>query len=213
MRWISEHLRHERMALLLEMRQACVENRLHFNKDAAIVDAVVTTIKRSHRNILKNGGEGVTMSELVSVAETTAMASVEDSENTGHVSRLVSDGSAAQVCRNIVMSLGSPRASPSLPECMDPKRQHYHDWHWPMLLMRALRLPLGLAELIMEYLPTPRMWKWSLVRLKKRITLAPHAATIDISIILDEMFTDMTLFQGSTQRVHLLNIARNEQVI
>jgi hypothetical protein len=75
-----------------------------------------------------------------------------------------------------------------------------------------MHLPLGLCELIMDYLPTPRVWKWSLVRLKKRINLASHAATIDISIILDEMFTDMTLFRGSVQRVHLLSIARNEPV-
>ncbi|CAE7801061.1 unnamed protein product, partial [Symbiodinium microadriaticum] len=76
----------------------------------------------------------------------------------------------------------------------------------------CLHLPLGLTEIILDFLPTPRVWKWSLVRLKKRITLAPHAATIDISFILDEMFTDMTLFRGPTQRVHLSNIAKNEAI-
>lgn len=233
-RWISEHLRRERTALLQNMREACLNHRLRFTKDAAIVDSVVCAVNEFPRG---PGDDCVDLNQLVEIAEATSASfdtEAQSNDRSGHVARLVADGRAAEVCRNIALSLG--RTSPSratLPVSMDPIRNCYNDWHWPILLMRwvsliqemtmcayclliscrrCMHLPLGLCELIMDYLPMPRVWKWSLVRLKKRINLASHAATIDISIILDEMFTDMTLFRGSVQRVHLLNIARNEPV-
>jgi hypothetical protein len=64
----------------------------------------------------------------------------------------------------------------------------------------------------MEYLPTPRPWKWALNRLKRRITLSSHTSTVDISIMLDEMLTDMNLFQCKAPYVHLLRIAGSTQV-
>jgi len=38
----------------------------------------------------------------------------------------------------------------------------YVDWQWPQLVMRCLELPLGVFELIIDMLPKPRIWHWSL---------------------------------------------------
>lgn len=81
-----------------------------------------------------------------------------------------------------------------------------------MLLKRVFDLPLGVHELVIDFLPAPRIWKLCIHRLKRRVTLAPQAATLDISIMLDEMITDMCLFRPPRQRGHLIALSRNESV-
>lgn len=75
-----------------------------------------------------------------------------------------------------------------------------------------MSLPEGVFEMIMEYLPSPRVWKWSLNRLKKRISISPQISVVDISILIDEMLTDLNLFDSSNQRGHLMRITGNPEV-
>lgn len=79
-------------------------------------------------------------------------------------------------------------------------------------MLRAMHLPTGPRKLIMAYIPTPRLWKQSLVRLSKRIDLAPLVAARDMSVILDEILTDTGLFKGTNQHMHLAKIAKSPQV-
>jgi hypothetical protein len=81
-----------------------------------------------------------------------------------------------------------------------------------VLLKRVFDLPLGVHELVVDFLPAPRIWKTCIHRLKRRVTLAPQAATLDISIMLDEMITDMCLFRPPHQRGHLVTLSRSEAV-
>lgn len=65
----------------------------------------------------------------------------------------------------------------------------------------------------MEMLPLPRVWQWSLLRLRRRCKLAPHQAVVDISIIMDEILRDSALFAGTDQSNLLIKINRSPQVI
>jgi hypothetical protein len=85
----------------------------------------------------------------------------------------------------------------------------YVEWQWPTLLLRCMDLPPGLFELIVDMLPLPRVWQWSLSRLKKRARLSPHQAIHDLSILMDEIVTDANIFAGRDQRAHLVRISRN----
>lgn len=66
--------------------------------------------------------------------------------------------------------------------------------------------------MIVDYLPSPRVWKWSLNHLKKRATLCPHVAVVDLSILIDEILTDLKLLHSPIQKGHLLRINENQQV-
>lgn len=88
----------------------------------------------------------------------------------------------------------------------------YIHLHVPIHEFRVFNLPLGLHELIVDFLPNPRIWKFSLNRLKRRITLAAQPATLDISILLDEMLTDMVLFHQPDQAGHLIQLSRHREV-
>lgn len=66
--------------------------------------------------------------------------------------------------------------------------------------------------MIADYLPSPRVWKWSLNHLKKRAILCPHIAVLDLSVLIDELLTDMKIFHSPTQKGHLMSINGNQQV-
>eukprot|EP01036_Dinobryon_divergens_P026735 gene26735-35415_t len=86
------------------------------------------------------------------------------------------------------------------------------EWQWPLLLMRVMELPPGLFESIIEYLPFPRVWQWSIVRLKNRCKLAPLQAMTDMSTMIDEILIDANLFGSKGQNNLLIRIARNPQI-
>ena len=73
-------------------------------------------------------------------------------------------------------------------------------------------LPPGVFELIADMLPMPRVWQWSILRLKRRCKLAPHQAVCDITIIMDEILTDACVFAGHQQSL-LVRINQNPQVL
>lgn len=73
-------------------------------------------------------------------------------------------------------------------------------------------MPNGVFELIMDYMPLPRIWQWSLLRLSRRCKLAPQQAMIDMSIIMDEILKDTIIFAGLDQTNQMVKITRSPQV-
>ena len=87
------------------------------------------------------------------------------------------------------------------------------NWQWPLLLNKCLsKLPTGIFELVMDFLPTPRVWQWSLLRLKRRCKLAPHQAVLDMSILMDEILCDSLIFGGPDQKYLMFKISSSPQV-
>jgi hypothetical protein len=76
-----------------------------------------------------------------------------------------------------------------------------------------MAMPPGVFELIMEMLPMPRIWQWSLLRMPRRCKLAPQQAMIDMSIIMDEILKDSVIFAGMDQTNQMVKINRSPQVI
>lgn len=95
---------------------------------------------------------------------------------------------------------------------MAPRHEGYSDWQWPFLMNRCMSLPSRLFELVMEYMPLPRVWQWSLLRLKRRCKLAPQQAVQDMSVIMDEILCDSAIFAGTDQKNLLIKINRSPQV-
>lgn len=75
-----------------------------------------------------------------------------------------------------------------------------------------MTLPSGVFELVADYLPLPRIWHWSLIRLRRRCKLAPYQAVQDISIIMDEIMRDAAIFAGRDQSNLLTKLNRSPQV-
>jgi len=105
-------------------------------------------------------------------------------------------------------------SQPELPHSsrMLLRTQGYSDWQWPFLMMRCMTLPAGLTELIWEFLPLPRVWQWSLLRLKRRCKLAPQQAVQDLSKLMDEIVCDLAIFPGSNQTNLLMKINQSPQI-
>eukprot|EP01034_Spumella_vulgaris_P028371 gene28371-35213_t len=70
---------------------------------------------------------------------------------------------------------------------------------WSSVLFKAMHLPFGLYETVMEYLPLPRVWKWSLSRIERRIKWDPQQAMLDLSCVMDEILRDANVISGVDQ--------------
>ncbi len=83
----------------------------------------------------------------------------------------------------------------------------YEDYQWPLLFLKTFEMPLGVFDLIMDFLPSPRIWDWSLIQLRRRCRLAPRVAIMDSYIIMDEILSDSNIFPGSEQKGLLVRLA------
>ena len=81
-----------------------------------------------------------------------------------------------------------------------------------LYMYRCLELPMGIFELIMEMLPLPRIWHWSLWCLKRRCRLAPYVAITDSYIIIDEILADLNLFNSKNQSGLLVKLNNSPEV-
>mmetsp|Transcript_1189 Transcript_1189/g.1931 ORF Transcript_1189/g.1931 Transcript_1189/m.1931 type:complete len:639 (+) Transcript_1189:157-2073(+) len=205
-RYIQEHVRLERIVLLNEMRKASLNNRLELKHDTAVLHSLhnaICSLPPRPNTSLSCEWDG-----LAEVASTHFSDSLPGCTN---LSKLIAMGGGMDLCRHLAAAIFKCRFPAARPTEMQPPRLGYAGWQWPFILMRCMKLPLGVYELVMEYLPVPRMWQWSLNRLKRRIGLAPHPSTVDVSLILDEMIADMNLFPGR-QKAHLVRIARSPAI-
>ncbi len=73
---------------------------------------------------------------------------------------------------------------------------------------RCFYLPRGLFELVADFIPRPRVWKISLLRLKRRALLAPNQTIRDTAAVMDEMVADMSLLSGGNNSRSLVRIAQ-----
>mmetsp|Transcript_25235 Transcript_25235/g.42570 ORF Transcript_25235/g.42570 Transcript_25235/m.42570 type:complete len:814 (+) Transcript_25235:105-2546(+) len=239
---LQDTAREERAELLRTMRRASIRNQLQYSPETKQVLAIIQGVDRfeclpdgTDRLIDPDNFHTVVRRVLGSAAPETA-----DVYHSSYSKIITSNPSSSSsrssppayradwtfpsdVC---LANINSPvhssfiasapyRARHPLPtpEVMYPHRPGYAPWQWPVLLKRVFDLPLGVHELVIEYLPAPRIWKTCIHRLKRRVTLAPQAATLDIAIMLDEMITDMCIFRPPQQRGHLITLSRNESVM
>jgi ankyrin repeat protein len=83
------------------------------------------------------------------------------------------------------------------------------DWEWPLLMLRCFSLPAGVFELICDMIPSPRVWQWSLWRLKQRCKLCPQQAATDLSIIMNEILTDANIWESKCTSEPLVTLAQS----
>lgn len=75
-----------------------------------------------------------------------------------------------------------------------------------------MSLPLGIFDLIIEFLPSPRIWSLQLFRLRKRCRLAPLVSIHDTSILMDEILCDANIFKMPKQKNLLMAINQNSSL-
>ena len=73
-------------------------------------------------------------------------------------------------------------------------------------------MPQGVFEHIIDFIPPPRVWDSSLVRVINRAKLAPHQALLDTSAVLDEMMCDLRVFTDPVQTSLLVRLNRSPSV-
>ena len=97
--------------------------------------------------------------------------------------------------------------------CRSASNQNYHPSEWAYLLYKCMdKLPTEVFDLIVDMLPVPRLWQWTLFRLKRRCKLSPKVAITDISILMDEILCDSNIFNSRDQTNLLIRIAHNPQI-
>lgn len=92
------------------------------------------------------------------------------------------------------------------------KSGKYQDWQWASLMMNCMTLPSGVFETIMDFMPLPRVWQWSLIRSKRRCKLSPIQTMMDLSVLMDEILADANIFGGADQSNLLIKLNRNPQI-
>lgn len=83
---------------------------------------------------------------------------------------------------------------------------------WPLLLFKFMYLPDEAFHLIVSFLPSPRLWQWSLPRLKKRSQLSAKQALIDTSVIIDEVLSDSCIFSNGDSEYLLTKLIRQPTI-
>lgn len=97
----------------------------------------------------------------------------------------------------------------SSPECS--KEHRFSDtkgWTWPVTMMKIISMPMGVFEHIVDFIPAPRVWENSLVRVASRAKLSPQQAILDTSVIIDEILCDLRVFTDSNQKMLLVRLSR-----
>jgi hypothetical protein len=75
-----------------------------------------------------------------------------------------------------------------------------------------MSLPLGVYEMIVEYLPSPHAWKWSLNHLKRRAIFSPQITVNDTSLLIDELLSELKILDFPHQKGTLMRIATSPEV-
>jgi len=79
-------------------------------------------------------------------------------------------------------------------------------------LWRSLGLSQPLFRHIVEFLPLPRLWETTLVKLRRRCHIDPNEAIRGGLKIIDEILTDLLISRDHVQEMHLVRLARDESV-
>lgn len=208
---IQEGRHRQRTPILIEQREANQHGLLRLNSTLDGVSKLYGAVQRLERNSystadpLREADEQV-LEDFTNNMHVFSVAATTAPQNTLEIMRR---NIQAETSWNAeILSQPIYRASTR----MALRQQNYSDWQWPYLLQRCMSLPSGLYEHVMEYIPMPRVWQWSLLHLKRRCKLAPHQAVLDMSIIIDEILTDAAIFAGADQRFLLIKLNRSPQI-
>eukprot|EP00607_Mallomonas_marina_P007855 CAMPEP_0182420398 /NCGR_PEP_ID=MMETSP1167-20130531/5168_1 /TAXON_ID=2988 /ORGANISM="Mallomonas Sp, Strain CCMP3275" /LENGTH=639 /DNA_ID=CAMNT_0024596285 /DNA_START=114 /DNA_END=2033 /DNA_ORIENTATION=- len=217
-RRIQDHQRRQRSTLLSRMRVAQLKGALRLVPDEERVSVLIQTAQKSLIDARNPGDVHIsmpTMDGLINGSSTTLTDcnGVFDSPSDVTLPPPPPGDDAASAVALIRETLRRSHApaDPDIPG-LRPKQIGYEDWMWPQLLNRCMDLPPGVFELIVDLLPTPRIWQWSLWRLRRRCKLAPQQAVLDICSLMDEILADANFFAGKNQKTLLQRIARNPQI-
>jgi ankyrin repeat protein len=76
-----------------------------------------------------------------------------------------------------------------------------HPHLWSMMWVRAMqKLPSDCLKYIISFIPSPRIWDWSLLKIKEGLEFRGAEVIMrDLFIIVDEVFTDSNLFTKYTK--------------
>jgi hypothetical protein len=75
-----------------------------------------------------------------------------------------------------------------------------------------MTMPPGVFDHIMDYVPLPRIWEDSLLRILGRAKLLPPQAIADTSRVVDEILNDCLTFTTARPTRLLIDLSRNKQV-
>jgi ankyrin repeat protein len=172
---------------LIEATRVTTIDKLRAQTSLFKLEAAQKTIEAFHANqgfILRSG-------TLVSKDSKSAMQFIQNSVSQSHHESLISK-------------------IPSFPSSLIPAKKvsDYADWQWVSLLYRCMSLPEGVFELVMDMLPLPRVWHWTLDRLARRCKLAPQQAMLDMSVMMDEILADSVIVEDRHQCNLLVKLNR-----
>lgn len=233
-RKIQESRRHVRAALLGEMRSAYQRGLLRFSPPEQIALALLEEVKRQAA-VERSAGAANDSIVAASSKAFTAMRPGSSGIPLDHpvqsaVARGLAWPASSTIVANSTAGLAIDALSPEIqaafetikalatspqrefPSIMHFQRRGVYDWQWPFLLYRVMGMPYGIFELIADFLPSPRIWQWSLYRLKRRCAIAPYVAITDLSVIVDEILADANIFAGPDQKNLLIKINKCTEV-
>lgn len=198
---IQDHQRKQRSVLLARMRMAHRNGNLKLAPEEQRVATLIQSVLQ----------EGTNNRSSTSSTSSDSNSSINSFFTSSILSNTLTEDMA--VAGKVVAEILNPVAD--MPAASPPLRQKqpkYADWMWPMLLQRCMNLPPGIFEKITEMLPAPRVWQWSLWRLRRRCKVAPQQAVADLCVMMDEILVDMNLFAEKNQTTLLAKLARNPQI-
>jgi len=86
---------------------------------------------------------------------------------------------------------------------LQQRKRGISDHMWGMFWARCMqRIPMDCIILIIGYIPAPRIWNWTLRKLKNRMRIpgCQLSCTFDLFTMVDEIFIDSQLFAVTAER-------------
>lgn len=213
---IQERHQQKRMEVIKEIRKAYLENKLKLCPMEEFVSELVTAVKDT--TAVANGTMTFKLTPARQEQLTKQDQLIKDflqsaphlpiqakaPEKTLQTIRSVLAGDYAAAASRIPLYRNSSRPAVRV--------RDYADWMWPMVFQRALTLPHGVFENVMEFLPLPRVWSWSLSHMLRRCRLAAQQTVVDLTTLIDEILCDSCVVGDDVQKQILVKIARSPQV-
>lgn len=213
---IQERHQQKRMEVIKEIRKAYLENKLKLCPMEEFVSELVTAVKDTTAvakgtmtfKLTPARQEQLTKQDqlikdfLQSAPHLPIQAKAP--EKTLQTIRAVLAGDYAAAASRIPVYRNSSRPAVRV--------RDYADWMWPMVFQRALTLPHGVFENVMDFLPLPRVWSWSLSHMLRRCRLAAQQTVVDLTTLIDEVLCDSCVVGDDVQKQILVKIARSPQV-
>jgi ankyrin repeat protein len=209
---IQERHLAKRNEVIREIRDAYVQGKLQLSPTDQFVVDLVTAVKDTSA-VSSSHRSAATQQRLVE-QQALIQDFLASSPNLPLYSR--SPETSLQTIRSVLAGeyMQAAKAVPVYRTASRPAMRcvDYADWLWPLLFQRVLTLPPGVFETVIEFLPMPRVWSWSLSHMLRRCRLAPQQAVMDLSILMDEILRDSNVVGDDVQQNLLVKIARSPQL-